>query len=228
MKFKSIIFVCCVLIFFNQQALVCNASPPLPATGSSLTLDEVLAGVEKRYAVSGFSARFTQESTLEAMNITDTASGKLIVKRPGMMRWEYEKPDRQIIITDSQTLWIYRPEDNQVMIGKSPSFLGDGKGAGFLADMKLIKKKFGITLEENDSAEYYVLKLIPQEQNSDISSLFLSISKKTFDVVKIDTYNPYGDKTHIELQDIQLKQNINDSVFNFIIPEGADIIQLDE
>ena len=32
------------------------------------------------------------------MDITDTASGKAFFKRPGMMRWEYEEPDRQVIV----------------------------------------------------------------------------------------------------------------------------------
>ena len=165
MKYKVMLCIFYMFVlFYAPVALADNASPVvnLVISGSSLTQDEVIAGVEKRYAVSGFSARFTQESTLEAMDIMDTASGSIRVKRPGMMRWEYEKPDRQSIITDGRTLWVYRPEDNQVMIGKAPLFFGDGKGAGFLADMKLIKKKFGITLEENDSAEYYVLKLIPR------------------------------------------------------------------
>jgi len=26
-----------------------------------------------------------------------------------MMRWEYEKPERQVIITDGKKLWIFRP-----------------------------------------------------------------------------------------------------------------------
>ena len=230
MKFKVMIFTFLFVFYCVQAALGDNSSTALnlPISGSPLTLNEVLAGVEERYAVAGFSARFVQKSTIKAMDITDTASGIITVKRPGMMRWEYEKPDQQIIITDSQTLWIYRLEDNQVMIGKSPSFLGDGKGASFLADMKLIRKKFRIVPEESDRFDYYVLKLTPRKKNIDISVIFLSISKKTFDVVVIATYNAYGDKTQIEFKDIQLKQNINDSVFKFVIPEGADIIQMDE
>ena len=81
-------------------------------------MEEILKNVEKRYAASDFSTRFYQTLTLKAMDITDNATGRAFFKRPGMMRWEYEKPDRQIIITDSDTLWIYRPDDDQVMIGK--------------------------------------------------------------------------------------------------------------
>ena len=77
------------------------------------------------------------------------ASGKVYIKYPGMMRWEYEKPDRQIIITDADKLWIYRPEDNQVMTGKAPTFFRDGKGASFLSDIRLIRQKFDISLEQD-------------------------------------------------------------------------------
>ncbi len=144
------------------------------------------------------------------------------------MRWEYEKPDRQTIITDGNTLWIYRKEDNQVMIGKAPSFFGDGKGFSFLSDMKLIQNKFSIILEKKTGEDYHVLKLFPTEKTFDVSVIYLSVSKKTFEVVKIVTYNSYGDETRIELSDIQFKQKLDDSMFSFKIPQGVEVLHLDE
>ena len=118
-----------------------------PGKASNPTLSQIMKGIEKKYALSGFSARFFQSSTIKAMDITDTASGRLLIKHPGMMRWEYEEPDRQIIISDGFQLWIYRPDDNQVMIGKAPAFFGDGKGASFLSDISRIRENFTISLE---------------------------------------------------------------------------------
>jgi outer membrane lipoprotein-sorting protein len=37
-----------------------------------------------------------------------------------------------------------------------------------------------------------------------------------------------GDETRIQLSDIQYKENLNDAMFSFALPEGADIFQLDE
>jgi outer membrane lipoprotein carrier protein len=162
------------------------------------------------------------------MEITDTASGKAFFKRPGRMRWEYEMPDPQIIISDSKTLWIYRPDDNQVMIGSSPSFFGDGKGASFLSDMKLIRKKFSITLEKKADYGYHVLKLLPKEKTFDVSAIYLSVSAMTFDVFRIVTHNSYGDETRIALSNIQFKLNLDDSMFSFQIPKGVEVLQLDE
>jgi len=195
---------------------------------SNLSKDDIIKKVETRYTLPGFSANFFQVSTIKAMKITDTAYGKAFFKRPDKMRWEYEKPDRQTIITDGNTLWIYRKEDNQVMIGKAPSFFGDGKGFSFLSDMKLIQNKFSIILEKKTGDDYHVLKLFPREKTFDVSVIYLSVSKKTFEVVKIVTYNSYGDETRIELSDIQFKQKLDDSMFSFKIPQGVEVLHLDE
>ena len=198
---------------------------------SNLTVDYILDRVEKKYADSKFSANFIQKSTIKAMDITDLASGKVYIKYPGMMRWEYEKPDRQIIVTDADRLWIYRPEDNQVMTGKAPTFFGDGKGASFLSDIRLIRQKFDISLEQGGQAEndlFYHLKLIPREKSLDISEIRLMISKQTFNVLQVTTQNFYGDETRIDLINSAFGVVLEDSLFSFKIPEGVDVIQIDE
>lgn len=198
---------------------------------SNLSVDQILDRVEKKYTNSKFAADFIQKSTIKAMNITDIATGKVYIKYPGMMRWEYEKPDRQIIITDGDKLWIYRPEDNQVMTGKAPTFFRDGKGASFLSDVRLIRQKFDISLEPGRPEEsdlFYHLKLIPREKTLDISQIRLMVSKKTFNVLQVTTLNFYGDETRIDLINFAFGMEMDDSLFSFTIPQGVDVIQIDE
>jgi outer membrane lipoprotein carrier protein len=161
------------------------------------------------------------------MDIIDAASGKIYIKRPGMMRWEYEKPDRQIIITDGSKLWVYRPEDNQVMVGEAPSFFGEGKGASFLSDIKLIKQNFFILPGEKSRDDYYNLKLLPRKKTLDLTGIDLLISSKTFDIVEVITTNEYGDETRITLRNFQFKQDLKDALFSFKIPLGVDVVQLE-
>ncbi|MFC1788376.1 outer membrane lipoprotein carrier protein LolA [Thermodesulfobacteriota bacterium] len=231
MKFKLTVWLVFVFLFFCGSAELCqtvSAQPQTPEEDSELSLEDIIQKIEKRYAVPGFSAYFSQTSTLKAMEITDSASGKAFFKRPGKMRWEYETPDRQTIITDNKTLWIFRPEDNQVMIGKAPSFFEGGKGFSFLSDMKLIQQKFSIDLEKKAQDDYYELKLLPREKAFDVSVIYLSVSTKTFDVVRIVTANSYGDETRIVFSDIQFIQTIDDSMFNFKLPKGIEVLNLDE
>ena len=234
MKPTTVKLFCYSFVIVAILVLELLSDPPgLHATTetSNLSVDQILDRVETKYTNSKFSADFIQKSTIKAMNITDMATGKVYIKYPGMMRWEYEKPDRQIIITDGDKLWVYRPEDNQVMTGKAPTFFRDGKGASFLSDVRLIRQKFDIALEPGQPTEsdlFYHLKLIPREKTMDISQIRLMVSKQTFNVLQVMTLNFYGDETRIDLINFAFGVDMDDSLFSFTIPQGVDVIQIDE
>jgi outer membrane lipoprotein carrier protein len=234
MKSATAIFVLCSTVVIGVLTLAFSGGlQDLEAATKSndLTVDQILDRVENKYTNSKFSADFVQKSTIKAMDIADLASGKVYIKYPGMMRWEYEKPDKQIIVTDADKLWIYRPEDNQVMTGKAPTFFRDGKGASFLSDIRLIRQKFDISLEEGERGEsdlFYQLKLVPLEKTLDISAIRLLISKRTFSVLQVTTQNSYDDETRIDLINSAFGVHLDDSLFSFSIPEGTDVLQLDE
>jgi outer membrane lipoprotein carrier protein len=198
------------------------------AAESDLTLEQILDRMEKHYAGNSFKAEFIQEATVKALDITDFASGKMFVRYPGKMRWEYEKPEKQIIITDGIKLWIYRPTENQLMTGSAPAFFSDGKGASFLSDISLIRKKFDISLAESKEDFFYELKLKPLEKTLDVTDILLSVTKTSFTVVRIVTYNSYGDENRIELLNNKFQVDLKDSLFSFEAPEGTDILELDE
>ena len=220
---KTVFFLCALMLLYFvptfMQVAVAESNP---------ALDQILAGMEQKYANSSFSAKFLQESTIKAMELTDSASGKVYVRHPGQMRWEYEQPDKQIIITDGYKLWIYRPEDNQVMTGAAPEFFRDGKGASFLSDIKLLREKFDIVLLESEKSLFHELKLTPREKTMDVASIRLSVSMSTFTVMRIATYNSYGDETRIELLNSEFGKTLDEDLFSFNIPPGVDVLKLDE
>jgi outer membrane lipoprotein carrier protein len=234
MKFTSGIFVLYAFFLVGVLSPMGLGGPQEVKAASEtnhLTVEQILEQVENKYTNSKFAADFIQKSTIKAMNITDMATGKVYIKYPGMMRWEYEKPDRQIIITDADKLWVYRPEDNQVMTGKAPTFFRDGKGASFLSDIRLIRQKFDISLEQGPPEEsdlFHHLKLMPREKTLDISEIRLMVSKQTFNVLQVMTLNFYGDETRIDLINFAFGVDIDDSLFSFTIPQGVDVLQIDE
>ncbi|MGD9008990.1 MAG: outer membrane lipoprotein chaperone LolA [Desulfobacteraceae bacterium] len=198
------------------------------AADDAALIQKILGGIEKRYAGKGFRAKFFQESMLKAMMISDTAEGRLIVKRPGKMRWEYLIPDEQTIITDGKSMWIYRPADKQVMVGKAPEFFSGGKGAGFLSDIRQIRKSFDVQLQKSKSPDHFRLRLLPKSPTADLADIILSVNRSDFLVQQVLTYNSYGDETRIEFSEYQFNQNPKDSLFTFIIPDGIDVVQIDQ
>ena len=114
------------------------------------------------------------------------------------------------------------------MTGSAPAFFSDGKGASFLSDIKLIRKKFAISQAASKDNLFYELNLKPLEKTLDVTDIRISVTKNTFTVIRIITYNPYGDENRIELINHRFDVNLDDKLFSFEIPKGADVLQIDE
>jgi len=224
--------VCRALLLIFLAAAVAPAWAASPSASSSSDnlppVDYVLKEMEKRYTGSQYSAEFLQESTIKNMEITDFASGRLYVRYPGMMRWEYQKPERQIIVTDAKQLWIYRPQDNLVMTGSAPVFFRDGKGASFLSDIGLIRKKFKISMVRAEGELLYELRLTPLESTLNIKEVKLYVTPRSYNIARIVTLNDYGDDTRIDIINPQFNVNLDPSLFSFEIPPGADVQKIEE
>jgi outer membrane lipoprotein carrier protein len=213
-------------------ALVMVPSHALPDSNAaqpavSQDLDTLLARIEKRYGGAQFTADFFQESTLKAMNITDNARGHLYVKHPRQMRWEYTEPEPQIIVSDGQELWIYRPEDKQVLVGKAPEFFANGKGAGFLSDIKQLRKGFIISPLASSDPSVVMLKLVPRKKTVDLTEIRLGIDKDNLDIQQIITLNAYGDETRIQISNLRFHKHLDESLFQFSVPADAEVLQLE-
>jgi len=58
-----------------------------------------------------FEAQFTETYTGAGMSRTE--SGTLLMKKPGRMRWDYDKPRAKLFLTDGITAWFYVPGERQ-------------------------------------------------------------------------------------------------------------------
>lgn len=215
-----------LLVILSLTLMVLPAA--LAGETTTVPVEDVLTSIESRYTNKSFTARFSQESQLKAMEITDTAAGRIFVEYPGKMRWEYDQPEKQIMITDGRRLWIYRPAENQVMTGQAPDIVGDGRGASFLSDLKVLRKKFRISAAPVQETASYTLVLNPLQSSPELSSIELKIRRSTFDILEITTLNTYGDITRIWFNDIHFVSSLESRLFSFTIPEGADVVRLGE
>jgi outer membrane lipoprotein carrier protein len=217
-----------VSLLLGLLVVVILPGPLFADTDGEKAIDTIIAGIEARYNVPGFSAEFDQQSILKAMEVTDTAAGRLFVRQPGKMRWEYLVPEPQTIISDGKDLWVYRPEEHQVMVGKAPAFFGDGKGAGFLSNIKSVRKSFALTLIPSDDPELYRIQMLPNHSSADLMEVHLDIARKNFDLRRIITFNVYGDETRIDLKNVNFTDTPPESLFRFEVPEGTDVLQMNE
>src|SRR5512147_1895262 len=85
------------------------AGTDVPAqAGEAAALAETVQRVERTCkGMQDLSAKFIQTATNRSLGQVQEASGLFLLKRPGKMRWEYQKPDERLFVTDGKTLWAY-------------------------------------------------------------------------------------------------------------------------
>src|SRR5262245_45844177 len=65
---------------------------PQPAAAPSADVKALVDRMQSFYeGTQDFTASFRQDYTYKAFKRTQTSTGKVLFKKPGMMRWEYEK-----------------------------------------------------------------------------------------------------------------------------------------
>jgi len=80
-------------------------------------------GKEAADLASRMEARYRTAKTLQAIflerysengTVLRTEAGTAYFRRPGKMRWEYERPEKDLFLVDGKTAWFYVPADHTV------------------------------------------------------------------------------------------------------------------
>jgi outer membrane lipoprotein carrier protein len=62
--------------------------------------------------LQSLKARYSEHFT--GMGLDRTETGTLLLKKPGLMRWSYDKPAGKLFVLDGHFGWLYTPGDPQV------------------------------------------------------------------------------------------------------------------
>src|SRR5260370_41252707 len=75
---------------------------------------ELASRMEARYrGAKPLQATFL-ERYAENGSVVRTEAGTAYFRRPGRMRWEYERPEKDLFLVDGRTAWFYVPADHTV------------------------------------------------------------------------------------------------------------------
>src|SRR5258708_17859556 len=75
---------------------------------------EIASRMEARYrSAKPLQATFL-ERYIENGGVLRTEAGTAYFRRPGKMRWEYERPEEDLFLVDGKTAWFYVPADHTV------------------------------------------------------------------------------------------------------------------
>ena len=205
----------------------------VPVVQAAAAVDEVVEKVEATCAqTQDLSARFQQKATNRTLNEDRDASGVFLAKRPGKMRWEYQKPEPRLFVTDGKTLWDYSPADKQVRVQEVAQALTSRAPMSFLAGDCTLRRDFEISLVENAATRsdprIRILDLRPKRPEAGIARMFLEVSVKGYMVEKTTVLDAYGNTTVIALTNLKLNPGLSDDQFQFTPPAGVRVVAPDK
>lgn len=209
--------------------LVLLLSSTATYSGQEESIDTVVDKIQKKYEeIADFHADFTQEAMVKALNKVQKSDGEVWFKRPGKMRWNYHEPFKDEIVSDGNTLWFYNAEEKQVIESPLEKVSGTETTSTLLSGLGNIKQLYKTSFsgsKEFESDGNYLIDLRPKEKGEDYNKVTLSINRNTMMVDTIYLYDPFGNLTKVMLKDVKIDKGVSDSLFNFTVPSGVEVIK---
>ena len=211
---RSVKFLFLLLIFilgFYCPALAINSE------------QTIFNAIQENYqSVRTFQAGFEQKSFVKMINRTEIAQGNVQIKKPGKMKWVYNDPDPQVLISNQKNLWLYSLEDKQATKMPVESVYSSNTPALFLAGEGILTNIFNVT-EVITGKNIYTVTLSPKEAKSDLNRLILRANKNNYQIIGVTVYDDLGNKTQIKFKNIRINEQIAESTFDFRVPAGVEI-----
>ncbi len=194
----------------------------------ALTDEEVVARLQERYnGINSIEADFEQETTLQSLNQRRLAEGKVYFKKPGRMRWNYIRPDKQEMVTDGEKLWIYMVSQKRVYRYDARAYLQSQLTLNFFLGQGNFQRDFVVSMSPQSKLareKFYILTLLPRFTHPHVSEIKLWIGKDTFLIGKILTKDHLRNTNLLLFKRQRINVSLDDGLFVFAPPKGTEVI----
>lgn len=166
-------------------------------------------------------ANFRQEIVNGNQDVVETARGRMVFKRPGRFRWDYEQPYQRAVVADGERLWLYEADLQQVTVRPLAAGLGETPAALLTGDRAVLNRFEFVGAWSGDQVSWVRLK--PRSADSDFDSVAIGFSGDR--PVQLEINDRLGQQTRLFLSEIELNARVADGIFTFKVPDGVDVIR---
>ena len=205
--------------FFMAVSAAILSVQSLATAGEALTqLDDFVNSIDT------FQANFEQTVYDVDEQPVQSSSGSIKLKRPGRFIWSYSEPESQEIVADGELIWLYDKELEQVTVNAIDERVA---GTPLVLLMRSAPLDESFEIEELGEAEgVNWLQLTPIAETSDFEHVFIGLDAAG--LVAMELRDNFGQATQIRFSEFEAGVPLTDEQFEFVVPDGVDVIGLDE
>jgi outer membrane lipoprotein carrier protein len=200
-----------------------DAAPQAP------TASDLARQLQQHYAtIRDFTADFTF-TYRGGFNPQKTVEhGSVSIKKPGRMRWLYDKPERKEYVADGTEMYSYIPTDRSVTVQPLPK--GDEVPSLmlFLTGKGDLIRDFTAAMDTSEGSRAWRLDLTPNVRQADFDTLSLIIDRQTLKTTGLSTVDAQGGTSAFAFANLRENVGLPDSLFVFDLrklPRGTDVIR---
>lgn len=198
------------------QPTAADSAGTRPASASPGTdaLDDFLDNVQT------LNAQFSQEIWTAEQELLESAVGTMALARPDRFYWHYETPVETIVVADGEALWMYDVELEQVSVTPLDE-IAAANPALLLSGGEDLRERFEVERSYRMDDQDWV-ELVPKAAGGDFSSVLIAFRDGL--PRQLELVDGLDQTTRIVFEDVEVNVAVDESLFEFEPPPGADVI----
>ena len=143
--------------------------PPV-VSANELSPSEMAARLQATYdKTTSFTADFAQTTSMKLSRRSREGKGSMVIRKPGMMRWDYQQPDRQVLICDGEEMLMYFAGAEQMIVMPAQEYLQSDVTYAFFTGKgpqgRDYKRGATTRIQKGLGPKYVELKIVDQTRN---------------------------------------------------------------
>jgi outer membrane lipoprotein carrier protein len=224
--------LCSVLCGFLIAPMVFSAESDFDENALK-EVQEVVKQLQARYEkTKDLQADFTQKTTIEGFERPITSSGKVYIKRPGRLRWNYLDPSVEDIYVNRDDVKVYVPEHKQVLVGKLTQMAASKAPLELLQGAAKLEESFDIEPTPGKGrgvGGIRLLTLLPKSREGEagrsLQRIVLEVFPKTYFIRTISLYEVSGNVASFEFSSLQSNIGLGDAFFDLKLPADVEVVK---
>jgi len=190
------------------------ATPPVAApAGAAADLTRKVQAFYER--TRDLEASFTQTYLYAGLGRKLTSTGTLKVKKPGLMRWDYQSPTPKVVAVTGRKLVQYEPEERQAYVDEQFDATAMTAAVGFLLGTGDLARDFSASLGEGGT-----LVLRPRVADPRVARIAFTVGPDG-EVLATAVLDGAGNENRLAFTAMKRNAGLPDAAFEVKLPAGT-------
>lgn len=193
------------------------------ATVNATEGDAIESLVDRIKGLQTYQANFELRVNNENGRQLDLSEGIFSIQKPDKFRWDTKREFEQLIVADGRQIYTYDPDLEQVTLQNQSRLLADSPLLLLTSGANQIAQAFKVTeISTDNNPQGIIFLLQPRAEGAIFESVHLLFEENR--LVELLMSDTLGQKTTVRFSNIKINHEIEPSLFQFIVPEGVDLV----